>query len=223
VTTSAPRILLAEFLGTAALLTVVVGSGHMGEMLAGGNGAIALLANSIATGLGLWWLIVLFGPISGAQFNPLVTAFLLIEGELRAGLAFAIVAMQCLGAMLGVALAHAMFGLPLWMAGTTVRSSPGLWLSECVATCGLLLTIVLGRRQSPNAVPALVAAYIGAAYWFTSSTSFANPAVTLARAFTTTFAGIRLIDVPAFVLAQITGALLALALARALRAPVAAR
>ena len=210
------RVLLAEFLGTALLLAVVVGSGHMGETLAAGNAAIALLANSTATGLALWWLIVLFGPISGAQFNPLVTITLAASGELPWRSALGIVIAQCLGAVAGVMLAHAMFGLPWLMEGIKLRASPGLWLSEVVATAGLMLTILLGRQRAAPALPALIAAYIAAAYWFTASTSFANPAVTLARAFTATFAGIRLVDVPAFVAAQIIGTVVAIGLARAL-------
>lgn len=211
---STSRFLAAEFLGTALLLAVVVGSGHMGETLAQGNAAIALLANSTATGLALWWLIVLFGPISGAQFNPAVSLALAARGEQAWSRALAGTAAQVAGALAGVALAHAMFDLPLFTAGTHARASGGLWLSEAVATCGLLLTILLGRHQAPASLPALIGAYIAAAYWFTASTSFANPAVTLARAFTTTFAGIRLADVPAFVLAQFAGVGLALLLER---------
>ena len=213
------RVLLAEFLGTALLLAVVVGSGHMGETLSAGNAAIALLANSTATGLALWWLILLFAPISGAQFNPLVTASLVVNGEVPWRAALGIVLVQCLGAVAGVMLAHAMFDLPWLMQGVKPRASPGLWLSEVVATAGLMLTILLGRQRAAPALPALIAAYIAAAYWFTASTSFANPAVTLARAFTTTFAGIRLVDVPAFVAAQSLGAVIAWGLARALAGP----
>lgn len=212
----ASRALLGEFLGSALLLAVVVGSGHMGETLANGNAAIALLANSTATGLALWWLIVLFAPICGAHFNPVVSLALAARGELPWRDALARTLAQVAGALAGVALAHAMFDLPTFVAGTHARASGGLWLSEVVATCGLLLTILLGRRTTPNTLPALIGAYIAAAYWFTASTSFANPAVTLARAFTTTFAGIRLVDVPAFVLAQIAGAGLALLLQRLL-------
>jgi glycerol uptake facilitator-like aquaporin len=212
-------MLLGEALGTALLLVVVVGSGRMGEMLAQGNSALALLANSTATGLGLWWLIVLFAPICGAHFNPLVSGTLAARGELPWRDALARTLAQVVGALAGVALAHAMFELPLFAMGSHARTSPGLWLSEAVATCGLLLTILLGRRAAPGVLPALIGAYVAAAYWFTASTSFANPAVTLARAFTTTFAGTRLVDVPAFVAAQGAGAVLALMLERLLIAP----
>lgn len=221
-TTAAPRPLgerlLAEGLGSALLLAIVVGSGHMGETLAPGNTALALLANSTATGLGLWWLIVLFGPLSGAHFNPAVSLTLAARGELAWTTAAAYGAVQALGAIAGVMLAHAMFGLDLLAASTHGRSGGGQWLSEVVATAGLLLTILLGRRSAPAAVPALIAAYIAAAYWFTASTAFANPAVTLARTLTPTFAGIRPADAPAFVLAQGLGAALAVALARGLGA-----
>jgi glycerol uptake facilitator-like aquaporin len=210
------RTLLGEALGTMLLLAVVVGSGQMGDTLAQGNTAVALLANSTATGLALWWLIVLFAPISGAHFNPLVSCALAWRGELPWHDALARTLVQTAGALAGVALAHAMFDLPLLAASTHARTSGGLWLSEVVATCGLLMTILLGRRAAPGALPALIGAYIAAAYWFTASTSFANPAVTLARAFTSTFAGIRLSDVPAFVIAQCAGAVLALLLERLL-------
>ena len=220
-----PQRLLAEFLGSAALLAIVVGSGHMGEALAGGNAAVALLANSIATGLGLWVLIELLGPISGAHFNPAVSITFAVRGEL-AGRAAALYALaQVGGAICGVMAAHLMFDLAPLAVGVKVRTGAGQWLSEAVATSGLLLTILLGARARPRAVAALVGAYIASAYWFTASTSFANPAVTFARSLTTTFAGIRPQDVPGFVLAQCVGVLAALALTRALvpaRAPAAA-
>ncbi len=208
------RRLLAEFLGSAGLLAAVVGSGIMGEQLAQGNAAIALLANAAATAGALYVLIVLFGPISGAHFNPAVTLTLRLHGE-RAPL-IGYLAAQIAGAILGVVLAHAMFELPLWQPGTRVRSGAAQWLSEGVATFGLVLTILLGARHRPKAIPALVAGYIFAAYWFTASTSFANPAVTLARALTRSFAGIRPDDVAGFVLAQLAGALAALGVARLL-------
>lgn len=212
------RALLAEALGTTLLLAVVVGSGIMGERLAQGNIAVALLANAAATAGGLYVLIVLFGPLSGAHFNPVVSAILRLDGERLPAPLPAYVAVQVVAAIAGVMLAHAMFGEPLWQPGDQVRTGAAQWLSEGVATFGLLLTILLGVRHRPQAVPALVAAYILAAYWFTASTSFANPAVTLARAFTQTFAGIRFVDVAGFVIAQSAGALCALGVAKVLRA-----
>jgi glycerol uptake facilitator-like aquaporin len=207
--TGAPRALLAEFLGTLLLLTIVVGSGIMGERLAEGNTAVALLANAAATAGGLYVLIVLFGPLSGAHFNPAVTVVMRANGERLPAPAFAYVAVQIIAAIIGVGVAHAMFGEPLWQPGDHVRTGLAQWISEGVATFGLLLTILVGARHRPQAIPALVAAYIFAAYWFTASTSFANPAVTLARAFTQTFAGIRFPDVGGFVVAQMIGALAA--------------
>jgi glycerol uptake facilitator-like aquaporin len=203
----------AEFFGTVALLAIVVGSGHMGEMLAGGNTAVALLANSTATGLGLWVLIELLGPVSGAHFNPAVSLALAWRGALpRSDVAMYICA-QIAGAVAGVVLAHLMFDLAPLQMGVKPRAGTGQWLSEAVAVAGLLLTILLGQRARPQAVPALVGAYIAAAYWFTASTSFANPAVTIARALTATFAGIRPLDVPGFIGAQAIGTIAALALA----------
>jgi len=213
---SLPRQLLAEFIGTAALLAVIVGSGHMGEMLAQGNAAIALLANSTATGLALYVLIVLFAPISGAHFNPAVSLALALRRAVHWREALAYFPVQIAGAISGVILAHAMFGLDPITLGTKVRSGPGIWLSETMATVGLSLTILLGHRARPSQVPALVGAYIAAAYWFTASTAFANPAVAIARALTTTFAGIRPMDVPAFIGAQLLGVTLALPLVAAL-------
>jgi glycerol uptake facilitator-like aquaporin len=204
---------LAEFGGSAVLLMVVVGSGHMGEVLAQGNAAIALLANSTATGLGLWVLIELLGPLSGAHFNPAVSCALAWRGELSWHDAALYTTVQIGGAVLGVLLAHLMFDLAPLQIGVRERSGGGQWLSEAIATAGLLLVIVLGQRSRPQAVPALVGAYIACAYWFTASSSFANPAVTIARAFTTTFAGIRPIDVPGFVCAQAAGSAVALLLA----------
>jgi glycerol uptake facilitator-like aquaporin len=218
-----PQRLLAEFLGTAALLAIVVGSGHMGEMLANGNTAIALLANSAATGLGLWVLIELLGPISGAHFNPAVSLAFAGRGELRGRDAAMYICAQVLGAIAGVIAAHLMFGLAPITLGTKPRSGAGQWLSEAIATSGLLLTILLGQRARAQAVPALVGAYIASAYWFTASTSFANPAVTLARSLTTTFAGIRPADVLGFVAAQVAGVLVAIALVRLLAPAVPQR
>ena len=211
------RKLLAEFIGTTLLLAAVVGSGIMGVALAGGNDAVALLANAAATAGALYVLIVLFGPLSGAHFNPVVTLAMRIHGEISSREMAAYVAVQIVAAIVGVMLAHAMFDLPLIQPGTHVRTGAALWISEGVATYGLLLTILLGRRHRPTAIPALVASYIFAAYWFTASTSFANPAVTLARSLTRTFAGIRPGDVSGFVLAQLVGALLGCATALVLR------
>ena len=208
--------LLAESLGTALLLATVVGSGVMGVALADGNDAVALLANAGATAGMLYVLITILGPISGAHFNPAVTLAMAFRGELPVRDAGAYVPFQLLGALAGVVLAHAMFDLDLLQPGTRVRTGASQWLSEGVATFGLLLTILLGARHRVAALPVLVAAYIFAAYWFTSSTSFANPAVTLARALTTTFAGIRPEDVLGFVLAQFGGVAAALAVARVL-------
>ncbi|OOG62875.1 aquaporin family protein [Rhodanobacter sp. B04] len=215
------RKLLAEFIGTTLLLAAVVGSGIMGVALAGGNDAVALLANAAATAGALYVLIVLFGPLSGAHFNPVVTLAMRIHGEISSREMAAYVAVQIVAAIVGVMLAHAMFDLPLIQPGTHVRTGAALWISEGVATYGLLLTILLGRRHRPAAIPALVASYIFAAYWFTASTSFANPAVTLARSLTRTFAGIRPEDVGGFMLAQLAGALLGCATALALRTAAA--
>ena len=202
------RNLLAEGGGTAVLLATVVGSGIMGEKLAQGNVAVALLANAIATGASLYVLIAVLAPISGAHFNPLVSGLLWWRGACRAPTLFAYAGIQIIGAILGVWLAHAMFDFPLLEVGTKARTGFGQWLSEIVASAGLLATIVLASREHARSTPALVAGYIVAAYWFTASTSFANPAVTLARALTATFAGIRPADVPGFILAQCAGAVL---------------
>ena len=197
------RALAAEGIGTALLVATVVGSGIMAEQLAGGNDAVALLGNTAATGAALYVLITLLGPVSGAQFNPLVT-LLLSEGRSR----WPVIGVQIVATIAGTMLAHAMFGHVLIETGVTLRAGPAVWLGEVVATFGLLMTIRLGLRYRPDAAPALVAAWIIAGYWFTSSTSFANPAVTLARAMTDSFSGIRMIDVPGFVLAQLIGAAL---------------
>ena len=209
-----PRRLLAEGLGTILLLATVVGSGVMGVALADGNDAVALLANAGATAGMLYVLITVLGPLSGAQFNPAVSLAMALRGEQSARDALLYATVHVVAAILGVILAHAMFDLPWLQSGTQVRTGPSQWLSEGVATFGLILTILLGAKHRPSALPALVAAYIFAAYWFTASTSFANPAVTLARSITGTFAGIRPDDVPGFVLSQLGGVVAALGLGR---------
>ena len=220
---SLSRRLLAEWFGTGALLAIVVGSGHMGEVLSPGNVAVALLANSIATALGLWVLIELFAPVSGAHFNPLVSLAFSVRREIPPRDATAYVVAQLVGALCGVWLAHLMFDVPVFQTGEKVRSGVGQFTSEVVATAGLMVTIFVGRRSRPNLVAPMVAAYIGCAYWFTASTSFANPAVTLARGFTTTFAGIRTTDVPEFVLAQLIGAAVGYMFAGALTGRILSR
>lgn len=212
------RRLVAEGLGSALLLTVVVGSGIMAERLSGGSVGLALLANALATGAGLYALILTFGPISGAHLNPAVTLVAALQRQLSWRDALAYWGVQVAGAIAGVWLAHGMFELPIWQLSGHVRTGNGQWLAEAVATLGLLMVISGTARHRPDSTPAAVAAYITAAYWFTASTSFANPAVTLARALTDTFAGIRLADVPGFMLAQLAGALLALILGRWLAA-----
>ena len=208
------REVLAEAIGTALLLAAVVGSGIMAERLCGGNVGLELLANAIATGGALYALIVMFGPISGAHFNPVVTLALAWRGECGRTRVLPFIVAQVVGAILGVWLAHLMFDLSILQASTKVRSGIGQWSAEAVATFGLVLLIVLGvRKQSPG-LPAAVAVYIVGAYWFTASTSFANPAVTIARSLSNTFAGIAPVDAPAFIIAQVVGALLALAAAR---------
>jgi glycerol uptake facilitator-like aquaporin len=207
----------AEMLGTAALLAVVAGSGIMGERLAGGNVALALLANSLATGFALYALISLFGPLSGAHFNPVVTLTEMLLGKLRWPQLAAYWAAQWSGAILGIWLAHLMFDLPVLQTSTHIRSSIGQFISEMVATTGLLVLIIGLSRHAAERIPAAVGAYIAAAYWFTASTSFANPAVTTARMLTDTFAGICPHDAPAFLLAQLLSVFVALGLARLLR------
>ena len=203
------RAAAAEAIGTALLLAVVVGSGIMGERLAQGNAAVALLANSIATGAGLYALIVIFGPVSGAHFNPVVSAASVWEGRLSAfhGVVYALA--QITGAFAGVAAAHAMFGLPIIQVSSHIRPTPGEGLGEVIATFGLVLVILLALRYRIEAIPMAVAAFITSAYWFTSSTSFANPAVTFARAMTNTFAGISPSSVPLFVCGQVIGGAIA--------------
>jgi glycerol uptake facilitator-like aquaporin len=204
-----PRRLLAEALGTAFLLATVVGSGIMAERLAEGNVALALLANAIPTGAMLVVLITMFGPISGAHLNPAVTLCFLMRREIDAPDALAYVATQLVGAAIGTWCAHLMFDMPILMLGATTRAGFGQWVGEAVATFGLVAAILACMGFRPKAVAGVVGLYITAAYWFTSSTSFANPAVTVARALTDSFAGIRPADVPAFLFAQLAGALAA--------------
>ena len=211
---SLPRRLTAEGVGTALLLATVVGSGIMAERLANGNVAIALLANTLATGAALVALILTFGPVSGAHFNPAVTLAMAASGELGWRDVPGYVMAQLAGAFGGVAAAHAMFGVPTFVLSTHDRSGPALMFSELVATFGLLAVIWGVSRRRADAVPFAVGAYITAAYWFTASTSFANPAVTLARSLTDTFSGIRPSDAPGFIAAQLLGAAVATALLR---------
>jgi glycerol uptake facilitator-like aquaporin len=201
-----PRALAAEALGTALLVAAVVGSGIMGERLAGGNMGVALLANTLATVAALAVLVHLVAPISGAHFNPAVTLALALKRIVPWRAVPPYVAAQILGAILGVWMAHLMFELEFLQVGVKQRSGPGQALSEAVASFALLLAIGIGRERAPGALPWLVALTIGAAYWFTASTSFANPAVTIARAMTDSFAGIRPADAPVFILMQIMGA-----------------
>lgn len=204
---SLPRKLLAEGLGTALLLAIVIGSGVMAERLSGGNVAIALLANSLATGCGLIALILAFGGFSGAHFNPAVTLVEALIGARPWSEVPIYVGAQILGAVVGVWIAHAMFEVDLMQVSHHVRAGGPQLISELVATGGLLLTILTVARRRPEAVPVAVGAYITSAYWFTSSTSFANPAVTIARTLTDTFAGIRPVDAPAFIITQLGTAL----------------
>ena len=208
-----PRRLTAEALGTALLVAVVVGSGIMGERLAGGNDAVALLGNTLATGAALPVLILVFGPISGAHFNPVVSASFALQRTLPWSECAAYVPVQIAGAIAGTLLAHLMFGEPLIQAATHIRTGLGVWTGEIVATFALLLTILGCLRTEPKAVPYAVGLIITAGYWFTSSTSFANPAVTIARSLTNSFAGIRPADAPGFIVAQIAGAATATAVA----------
>jgi glycerol uptake facilitator-like aquaporin len=203
------RRIVAEGLGTALLLAVVVGSGIMAERLAGGNIAIALLANAIATGAGLVALILMFGTISGAHFNPVVTLSEAWQKNLPSSDVIPYIVVQVIGAFAGVAAAHLMFDVPLFIASEHVRTGAAQWWSEFVATFGLIAVIIGCSRSRPGVTPFAVAAYITAAYWFTASTSFANPAVTLARSATNTFAGIRPADALGFIAAQLLGAAVA--------------
>jgi glycerol uptake facilitator-like aquaporin len=213
---SLARRLLAEALGTAILVATVVGSGIMAQRLAGGNQAIALLGNTIPTGAILVVIITILAPISGAHFNPAVSLVFAARGEFPWREVIPYIVVQCAGGVAGTVVAHLMFDLPPLMIGTTARSGPSQWLGEMVATFALVLTILGGLRYAAQAIPWLVGLVITAAYWFTSSTSFANPAVTLARGFTTTFAGIAINHVPAFILAQLVGAVAAVLLSIAL-------
>ena len=203
------RRLAAEAIGTAFLLATVVGSGIMGERLADGNVALALLGNTIATGAILVVIILMFANLSGAHFNPAVTVTFLLRREIGPGLAIAYVVVQIASALFGMGLAHAMFEEPIFQLGVKARSGPAQWLAEVVATFGLVATILAVVRWRPHAVAYAVGLYITAGYWFTASTSFANPAVTVARAFTASFSGIAPADAPAFIVAQLVGATLA--------------
>ena len=212
-TAQAPHKLLAEALGTALLLAVVVGSGIMAERLSGGNVAIALLANTLATVGGLYILIEVLGPVSGAHFNPAVSLVMAARGELPRTLIGPYIVAQLVGAMLGAWLAHAMFEASILQFSTKLRGGTGQWIAEAVATAGLLLVIL---RAPASRVAAMVACYIGAAYWFTASTSFANPAAAFGRMFSNSFAGIAPASVAGFAIAQMAGALIGMALHRAL-------
>jgi len=207
------RRVSAEALGTALLLATIIGSGIMAQRLAGGNGAIALLCNTIPTGAILIVLITIFGPVSGAHFNPAVSLVFALRKSLPWSELAPYIAAQLIGAALGVWLAHAMFELPIWQFSTTVRTGSGQWIAEGVATFGLVLTIIGCVTSAPASVASAVGLYIVAAYWFTASTSFANPAVTIARALSDTFAGIAPANVGGFILAQFIGALIAVAVA----------
>ena len=206
---SLSRRLVAESLGTALLLVAVVGSGIMAERLSGGNAALALLANAIATGAALVVLITVLGPVSGAHFNPCVTLWFALRREITGVNALLYAGMQVAGAVLGVWLAHAMFAMPVLEVSHKLRDGPAQWLSEGVATFGLILTIAGGIRFAALSTPMLVGLYITAAYWFTASTSFANPAVTIARSLSDSFAGIAPSSLPGFIAAQIVATLLA--------------
>ena len=203
------RRLVAECLGTALLLATVVGSGIMAERLAGGNVALALLGNTIPTGAILFVLITMLGPVSGAHFNPAVTLAFWLRREIKLNEALAYVGVQIIGAVMGTLVAHAMFEEILLQTSTNIRNGPAQWLSEGVATFGLVATILGTLRWRPEAVPTAVGLYITAAYWFTASTSFANPAVTIARSLTDTFSGIAPENAPGFILMQFVGAAIA--------------
>jgi glycerol uptake facilitator-like aquaporin len=210
------RALVAEFVGTASLLAVVIGSGIMAERLSPLNAGIALLANAFATGLGLYVLITVLAPVSGAHFNPVVTLAAMLNREIPRSLAPGYVIVQVGGAIAGVWAAHAMFDLPLLQSSTHVRTGTGQWISEVIATAGLLVTIAGATRYATGQTAAAIGAYIAAAYWFTASTSFANPAVTMARALSDTFAGVRPVDAPGFVVAQLVGTAAGLGVVRLL-------
>ena len=210
------RKLASEFIGTLFLVATVIGSGIMAESLAEGNAAVALLGNTLATAGILYVLITCLGPISGAHFNPAVSFVFWLKRELSTDRCTLYIIFQCLGAIAGVILAHAMFDQSLIQTGVKIRFGSNIWLSESIATFGLVATILSGLRHKPESVPSLVSLYITAGYWFTSSTSFANPAVTLGRSFTDSFSGIRLVDMPFFVISQFFGAALAYYLVRKL-------
>ena len=210
------RKLASEFIGTLFLVATVIGSGIMAESLAEGNAAVALLGNTLATAGILYVLITCLGPISGAHFNPAVSFVFWLKRELSTDRCTLYIIFQCLGAIAGVILAHAMFAQSLIQTGVKIRFGSNIWLSESIATFGLVATILTGLRHKPESVPSLVSLYITAGYWFTSSTSFANPAVTLGRSFTDSFSGIRLVDMPFFVISQFLGAALAYYLVRKL-------
>lgn len=214
-----PRQLAAEALGSFLLFATVVGSGIMAERLAGGQVALALLANTIATGAMLFVLITMLGPLSGAHFNPAVSLVFALRGDLTPLALIAYIVTQCAAGIAGVWAAHAMFALPILEWSLHARTGPAQWFSEAIATGGLVLTILGTLRARPDHVPTSVALYITAAYWFTASTSFANPAITLARSLTDSFAGIAPRDAPGFVAGQLVGALVGAALARVLFAP----
>lgn len=199
--------LWSEALGSFLLFATVVGSGIMAERLSGGNAAVALLGNSLATGAILFVLITMLGPVSGAHLNPVVTLVMRLRGHIETGLALGYVVAQLTGGILGVWATHIMFAVPLWQVSDKIRSGAGQWVGEGIATFGLVLTIIGTAKTRPQWVPASVALYITAAYWFTSSTSFANPAITIARSLSNTFAGIAPENAPAFILAQFAGAL----------------
>ena len=217
---SLPQRCLAESLGTAFLLAAVVGSGIMAAKLAGGNGALTLLCNTLPTGAILTVLILAFAPVSGAHFNPAVTFAFLLRGELSWRTASFYGVSQIVGGVVGVLAAHAMFNLPLWQTSQTIRTGPSQWFAEFVATFGLVLVILCCLRAARDALPYAVGLYITSAYWFTASTSFANPAVTIARSLTDTFAGIAPAGVLAFIAAQIVGALAGVLLVGLLYRPV---
>lgn len=202
--------LISEFIGTMMLVATVIGSGVMAENLAGGNVALALLGNTIATGAILFVIISAFGGVSGAHFNPVVTAVMLARREVTRSLALGYIIVQIIGGVCGTIMAHIMFELDIVQLSSNLRSGPAQYFSEIVATFGLLMTILMGVRYKSDAVPAMVALYITAAYWFTASTSFANPAVTIARTFTDTFSGIHYGDTLLFIVAQFIGAFIAL-------------
>ena len=209
---SLPKRTFCEWLGTAFLLAAVVGSGIMAQKLAGGNIALALLCNTLPTGAILVVLILVFGPLSGAHFNPAVSIAFVLRNKVPWSTAAIFIFAQILGGIGGVSMAHLMFNLPLWQVSATIRTGPGQWLAEAVATFGLVLTILGCEARAPASVPYAVGLYITSAYWFTASTSFANPAVTIARSLSDTFAGIAPSGVAAFIVAQLAGMIAAVGL-----------